>query len=79
MHQQSFNGSNGETYLHKNPINVDSDTTSTSSQTSSEHDSHLLLSNKQNQVHRSSPKFHQSNEQVTSSVINHNDNLTLFR
>ncbi|CAF4765679.1 unnamed protein product, partial [Rotaria magnacalcarata] len=55
IHHHSLNGYNAEPFTRTNPINVDSDTTSTSSQTSSEHDPQVTSLVVQAQTYTASP------------------------
>jgi hypothetical protein len=55
IHHHSSNGYNTETFTSTTAINVDSDTTSTSSQTSSEHDPQIAPSTIQTQTYNMSP------------------------
>ncbi|CAF0786591.1 unnamed protein product [Rotaria sp. Silwood1] len=71
-HHHSLNGYNSETFTRTNTLNVDSDTTSTSSQTSSEHDPQVTSLTIQTQTYDTSPTT------TTTTTTNWPDERTSF-
>lgn len=76
IHHHSLNGYTTETFTSTTAINVDSDTTSTSSQTSSEHDPQITPSTIQTQTYNNiSPNPNWSEERTSFFATNNNNNL----
>ncbi|UJR33366.1 hypothetical protein I4U23_020814 [Adineta vaga] len=75
IHHHSLNGYTTETFTSTTAINVDSDTTSTSSQTSSEHDPQITPSTIQTQTYNNISPTTNWSEERTSFFATNNNNL----